>query len=801
MRRLFVGLSVAVMVLALSMGALTQSGSGEAQVEEVIFTEVPDRAAIRMLEAGELDIYAFSMTDVELFKRVAAHPDLTYVVNFGSYYELTFNPVGPTFPGTGAFNPFYFPKIREAMNWLINRDYIVGEFMGGLAVPKYTVLNAAFPDAGERYPDIIAAIEKWYAYNPEKAKAIITEEMWRAGAVLQGGKWYYGGQPVTIIFLIRTEDERRLIGDYIATLLEDIGFTVDRQYKTFRGAAACWRDSDPATGCFHIYTGGWVTTLIDRDQGGNFDFFYTPRGRPYPLWRAYTPDPEFDAVADRLARNDYNTMEERRALFTMALELSMEDSVRVWLVDRQGFTPFRANVAVAADLAGGISGSHVWAFSINFVDIEGREGRTMRIAMPSLLVEPWNPIAGSSNIYDMMPIRGTSENSHLVDPQNGLLWPLHFERAEVCIQEGLPVFKTLDWVDLTFVPEIRVPADAWCDWDAANQRFITVGEKYPQGLTAKRKSVVYYPASLYDVSLHDGSKISIADFVLRMILTFDRSKPESAIYDEATVPAFESFMKDFRGVRIVSVNPLVIETYSDLYYLDAEWNVVDWFPYYDQGPGFWHTLALGIMAEANKELAFSSDKADVLEIDWMDYTKGPSLPILAKYLDQALETGYIPYAPTLGRYLTVNDAKARYANLKAWYEWTGHFWVASGPFYLEEVRPVEKIIVLKRFPAWWGIWAIPCEVKCAIAYKKCLEKAGIDKYEIALCASCYAICGLRCLVPLGCLFGPLNKECKERGFHCVQYPSFCYDQYINTVDTLDLAHLPPSGADCFPSCF
>jgi len=76
---------------------------------------------------------------------------------------------------------------------------------------------------------------------------------------------------------------------------------------------------------------------------------------------------------------------------------------------------------------------------------------------------------------------------------------------------------------------------------------------------------------------------------------------------------------------------------------------------------------------------------------------GPSLEILKKYLDEAIATNYIPYEPTLGQYVTVEEAATRYANLKAWYEKVGHFWVGSGPFYLAEVRPVEKILVLKRF--------------------------------------------------------------------------------------------------------
>ena len=87
------------------------------------------------------------------------------------------------------------------------------------------------------------------------------------------------------------------------------------------------------------------------------------------------------------------------------------------------------------------------------------------------------------------------------------------------------------------VDQIDVPEDAWVDWDAASQKFITAGEKFPDGTTAKVKSVVTFPADLYDtVKWHDGSSISSADFVMAMIIFFDRAKPESAVYDEAAVP-------------------------------------------------------------------------------------------------------------------------------------------------------------------------------------------------------------------------------------------------------------------------
>src|SRR5690606_27478685 len=117
-------------------------------------------------------------------------------------------------------------------------------------------------------------------------------------------------------------------------------------------------------GLFHIYTGGWSSTIIARDPGGNFDFYYTKRGLAFPLWQAYEPTPQFDEVSDRLARNDFSTVEEREQLFEQALELAMEDSVRIWLVDRLSVIPRRAEVSVAADLASGVSGTFLWAHTI-----------------------------------------------------------------------------------------------------------------------------------------------------------------------------------------------------------------------------------------------------------------------------------------------------------------------------------------------------------------------------------------------------------------------------------------------------
>src|SRR5690554_3617880 len=119
--------------------------------------------------------------------------------------------------------------------------------------------------------------------------------MEKLGARKENGVWRYNGEPVEIIVLIRIEDERRALGDYVATLLEEIGFVVDRQYKTATEAPPLWL-GDPNDGLFHIYTNSWLSTAVHRDSGSIFESQFTPRGNPYTLWLHYNPDPRLDEL-------------------------------------------------------------------------------------------------------------------------------------------------------------------------------------------------------------------------------------------------------------------------------------------------------------------------------------------------------------------------------------------------------------------------------------------------------------------------------------------------------------------------
>ncbi|MEM0490184.1 MAG: ABC transporter substrate-binding protein [Ignisphaera sp.] len=685
-------------------------------IDEVVFLEEAEAAkAVERLLAGDIHVYFDDIGDPELFKTVRER-GLAYDISYGLYYEITLNPVGPEFPKPQRedviFNPFSNPKIREALNYIIDREYVANEILGGLAIPRFTAITPSFPDYA-RYADLVMEIENEYRYNFEKGKSIIYEEMVKMGAEMREGIWYYKDKPVKLIFLIRVEDARRAIGDYVASQLEKIGFIVERVYGKSADLAPLWLRGDPAEGRWHLYTGGWITTVISRDDADNFGYFYTKLGRPEPLWQAYVNDPEFYVVAERLWNRDYKSITERDELMRKALWLSMKESQRIWVVHLTSIWVRRPELELAADLAGGYSGSWLWPYTIRF---SNKIGGTVKVGIPSIMTQPWNPIGGSNWIFDQTIIRATGEAAVLPDPYTGLYHPLRVKKAEVYVSKDLEgqIRASLPWVSLEYVDEITVPTDAWWKFNSTTNTIETV----PPGTKAKVKVVVQYQDDLFkNYRWHDGSTFDLADIVYMFLLTFDRANPASPLYDEAYIPSFQAFMQVFKGFRIVKEDPLVIEYYTDTWYMDAEWIAATaanaFWPYYSQGPGPWHVVAVAARAEAEGRLAFTADKSGKLNVEWMNLIAGPSLTILAETLDKCIQDGYIPYQPVLGRYLTRDEAVTRYQNLKTWYQNYRHFWVGNGPFFLKSVDVTAKIITLAAYREYidtaerWAIFSKP----------------------------------------------------------------------------------------------
>jgi peptide/nickel transport system substrate-binding protein len=687
-------------------------------LDTITMSVVNAGSAVSQIKEGAIDIYASGLATASDAAAISV-ANLDHSNEFGLYYEITFNPVGPT-TEDGKLNPFYSAKIREAMNWLIDRDYINQEIYGGIATPMFVPILPTTLDYS-RNIEAIKQLEGKYAYNLEKANQVITAEMKTLGAQLVDGKWNYEGKPVVLVFLIRTDSDgtRLPMGNIISNWLEEIGFTIDQVYGTTSTLGALWEEEEPALGGWHMYTGAWEATGISRNDGDNFQEFYSPASShgSSPLWQAYDLDDDFLQLTKDLANNNFNTLEKRADMFAEAAADALEYSFRIWVVSGSTQTPWRPRLTVSYDLGAGVDSSRLWPYTLRYKD---QEGGLVKWGGADLFVQPVNPLGGSNWSYDRQYYDAASDFGVLLNPFTGVALPQRIERAEVVVRTGLPVSKTYDWVDLSFEDKITVPGDTWIDWDIENQVWLTVGEVYPDGLTAKTKSVVYYPPELWDITWHDGSKIDLADFIMPQIMRFETGNKDSDLYDESQAPRLEAFKLTFKGIRITSITPLVIEYYSDNWTLDAESIVTTMFPQYGFGTSPWHMIAVSNLAESTEELAYTTDKADHLEIEWMNYLGGPSLNILESKLDQLIVQNLIPFEPTLGQFVAAESAAARYANLKAFYKEHGHFYVGTGPYMIDDVRLTEKTLTLVHNPNFpdladkWNIFSSPKMAEVAV---------------------------------------------------------------------------------------
>ncbi len=198
-------------------------------LDEIDYSVVDGQSAITQIGAGAIDLFSYGLAADKLAEIKAAN--LCYTQSYGTYYSFIYNPA--VFTDTTKLNPFSNLKIREATNWLIDRNYINQEVYAGGALPKLLPLTTQLVDY-TNVIDVARGLEAYYAYNFEKGKEVIVAEMEAMGATVGAdGKFMFNDAPVTLEFLIRNDGDgtRLTMGNYFATQMESVGFTINRQEK------------------------------------------------------------------------------------------------------------------------------------------------------------------------------------------------------------------------------------------------------------------------------------------------------------------------------------------------------------------------------------------------------------------------------------------------------------------------------------------------------------------------------------------------------------------------------------------
>ena len=96
-------------------------------LDEIDVSVVSQDSVLSQLQAGAINAYTFGLSSSQLSALKSS--GLSYEPFYGASYSLILNPAKLKDPN--SLNPFSDAKIREALNWLVDRNYINQEIYGG----------------------------------------------------------------------------------------------------------------------------------------------------------------------------------------------------------------------------------------------------------------------------------------------------------------------------------------------------------------------------------------------------------------------------------------------------------------------------------------------------------------------------------------------------------------------------------------------------------------------------------------------------------------------------------------------
>ncbi|ACL70059.1 ABC transporter substrate-binding protein [Halothermothrix orenii] len=185
--RLFRVSLLVVLALLLSVSVLAEKGPYPDKVyynvrmqKEIGIKDVIEGKTDLFLEGVETPLIN-SLSPEELDKlEIYSVPALSFSIPFNPYPNkapYTLEKDGETF-----FNPFAIKKIRFAMNFLINRQYIIDEILDGGGAPMF---DMATPGQPGTYKYNLVSIKKGFTPEGDEAKALdmINEAMNKAASL------------------------------------------------------------------------------------------------------------------------------------------------------------------------------------------------------------------------------------------------------------------------------------------------------------------------------------------------------------------------------------------------------------------------------------------------------------------------------------------------------------------------------------------------------------------------------------------------------------------------------------------
>jgi peptide/nickel transport system substrate-binding protein len=661
------------------MNALESSQKG-AYTDNLQFIQYLDgNIALHDIQAGNLDTYFFRIP-LETVASISKDPNVKiYEKNAGSFGFLL-NPAPSKNPN--ILNPFQFKEIRFAVNYLINREFVVDEILNGYGSVQIDPFGISSPE----YEALIPVIESYnFKYNPSLAKGIIEKSLISHGATKLDGKWTYNGSPISIKLMIRSDDlPRKSMGEMLANELEKIGFTVQRDYGDLNKANLVVYGKDPQELSWQVYTEGFGgTSQFVRYNPSTAAQMYSPYfgsmpGRGNPSFWNYQ-NSTLDKITQSIEFSNFTSEEERNELLRQALTLGIQESVRLFVA--QNIDPYAASSSIKGlinDFGAGISTSKSL---INARSIKNTS--SINVGVKEVYQGAWNNVGGCNDIYCTNILSLVSDSPTSRNPYTGEVIPLRNE-----------------WTNITTMgPEKRLAVDNDAvTWNPSDQKWEDVGKN-----TSKSKVTLHLVFSNWQ----NGQAMNKADLAYQLYFPYEWSSKINSTdqtYDPEYAQPAQVALKYLRGTKFLNNSTLV--SFVDYWHFDKK-EIADFASVWATSP--WEVNAAIERLVKNGVFAYSRTEATVKNIEWLSLIIPSHAQAIKQELEKMKAEGFVP-APLKGM-VSVDEALKRYDASIKWITEHNHAIIGNGPYEIKNYNPAGRVISLAAFrdssyPFPKGYWSI-----------------------------------------------------------------------------------------------
>jgi peptide/nickel transport system substrate-binding protein len=653
-------------MISSSLLSTTNSSKG-GYLDELKFIRYPnDNTAYQSVGNGILDTY-LSHIPLQLIDDAKKNPNLKIYDKGGISYGLLLNPSN----NSQTFNPFSIRDIRYALNFLIDRNFIVNDVLNGFGSSIVEPYGQYSPE----YQNIVDVIEPLkIKYDPEFASGLISNSMEKVGAKLDiNGKWIFKEKPVIVKILIRNDDPIKItFGNVVASVLEKQGFSVIKDYGDLIKANQIVYGANPLDLNWNIYTESFISSSFLRYDPGTVGQMYAPwigsmPGFQNPAFWQYT-NSTIDNLTKKLIFDNFTTKEERNDLLKKAESIGIKESIRLFFARSQD--PYIASNKISGlvnDYSSGI------ANELSFVNAQknGSDNNTLNIGLSQIYQGAWNNLDGCKDFYCKIIYSMISDNPYQINPYTGDPMPFRNNWTDV-ITKG-PYGK------------ISVPHDAIV-WDPYNQTW-KYNDAYNKTALTK---IIMNP--LYS-KWHNGVSMDKYDLLYPLYFQYEWSidtkkndRTFDAEFSSSTLPSLSLI----KGIKFTKDN--AFETYIDTWHYDKRQLPLSGTLWAAEP---WEITAATERLVSNNKLSYSKTDSNIKQNEQLSLILSSHAELIKQELEKMKQEKFIPN-PLKGL-VSLDYVLKRYDASIQWINLHHNAAIGNGPYYLDSFNPAGGILILKKF--------------------------------------------------------------------------------------------------------